>query len=66
MYPWACYLPDSICNLERLTPSKINASPSVNLDRSDPTRIHDYMSCPGGTSTINIIHMGQLYKSKNF
>lgn len=65
-YAWACYLPHSICNLETLTPAKIDSSPSVNLKRSDQNRLKDYMHCPGGTSTINFIHMGQLYKSKKF
>ena len=55
--PLFCYYYDSICNLGKMTTTALEASPSINLIRSDWDRVKVYLKVRGGTSVKNLIHM---------
>ena len=67
-YSIICFFSPEVCemNINFNTVKTLEASPSVNLDRSDRDRLPIYFKIEGGTSTKNLVHMGQLIHDKRF
>ena len=55
--PILCIIASDICKT-KLDRESMDASPSVDLRRGDPSKIDTYINIPGGTSLKNFVHMG--------
>lgn len=67
-FPTACSFDPEICDENRFYTSKesVDQSPSINIDRMDKDRVDLFMNTKGGTSSKNLIHMGQIMKFNRF
>ena len=67
-YSAVCLADPYVCDPKRYytTKESIDQSESIDVDRMDPSKLDLYINMKGGTSSKNLIHMGQMMKYNRF
>lgn len=67
-FPSACSWNPEMCDENRFytTKESVDSSPSINIKRMDKDRVKLFLNTKGGTSSKNLIHMGQIMRFNRF